>query len=65
MALSSEYLAAIEAHNTALRVYQVACDAYHALKIGDAEFIAAKEIKLAADAAFDAAFAAEENREAR
>ncbi len=59
---SAEYTAAIEAHNVALRVYQVAVTEYRALRMNDADFLAARKVKAAADAVFDEAFAKESER---
>jgi len=56
---SEAYKDAAEAHHNALKAYDVARTAYHAKKIGDAEFLAARDAKVAADRAFDAAYAAE------
>ena len=61
--MSPEYKAAYEAHNAALAAYEAVVSAYRAKKIDDAEFFAAREIKVAADAAFDAAWLAESERE--
>ena len=58
METSNEYRAAIESHNVALRAFQKVRDAYRAMKVGDAEFLAARAAKEVADAAFDVAFAA-------
>jgi hypothetical protein len=57
-----EYLAAYEAHNVALAVYHEVVTAYRSKLIGDAELAAAQADKKAADAAFDAAFLAEQDR---
>lgn len=60
--LSPEYRAALATHDAALQVYQEAVTAYRSRVIGDAEFLAARKVKLAADAAFDAAFDEEQLR---
>jgi len=52
------YQAALDTSNAALKVYQVAVQAYRNRTIGDAEFIAAQDIYRAAEHAFDLAFAA-------
>ncbi len=62
MTNSQEYEAAREAHSAALQAYTEVAEKYSALEVGDDEYLAARKIKDAADAAFDIAFEAEENR---
>jgi len=57
--MSNEYAAAIEAHNAAFAKFAAVRTAYRALKVGDAEFLAAKKEYDAATKAYDAAFAKE------
>jgi len=52
------YQAALDTSNAALKVYQVAVQAYRNRTIGDAEFMAAQDIYRAAEHAFDLAYAA-------
>lgn len=54
--MNAEYEIAYNAHNAALAVYDIALAAYRAGKIGDAEFLAARAVKVEADKAFDVAF---------
>lgn len=63
MTNSIEYNAAIEAHNEAIHVFQAVVDAYRAMEVDDAVYLAAAAVKKEADAAFDVAFEAEQNRE--
>ena len=53
----ANYEVAIETHNAAVAVYNEVLSAYRAMTIGHDEYLAARAIKVAADAAFDAAFA--------
>jgi hypothetical protein len=50
------YEAAIEAHNAALTTFAAIRADYFAGKVSDADFLAARAVKVAADAAFDVAF---------
>lgn len=59
---SAEYTAAIEAHNSALRVYEVALTEYRELRMNDEKFLAARKAKAVADTLFDQAFAKESER---
>ena len=59
---STAYQSALLAHSAALRVYHKVRDGYRAGAVADAEFLAARGIKVIADEAFDAAFIAEQNR---
>lgn len=54
--LSPEYVAALAAHDLALEQFTKARTAYRQLKIGNAEFIAAKRVYEASCVVFDAAF---------
>lgn len=56
---SQVYQDAIEAHNTAQRVYVEVRDAYRGQTIGDDEYLKARAIMVKADDAFDIEFAAE------
>lgn len=58
--ISKEYAAALLASREAAAKYRAACDDYRARRIGDAEFLAAKDLDAKATAAFDAAFAKEQ-----
>lgn len=58
--LSPAYEAALVASNTATTIWMRAQAAYRSMKIGDAEFLAAKAAHDVAQAAFDVAFAAEQ-----
>jgi hypothetical protein len=60
---SEAYETAREVHTVAIRAYNVALAAYRALEINDAEFFAARAIKVAADKAFDVAFEIEVSRQ--
>lgn len=65
MTASAAYIAAYEAHNEALRIYDIARNKFRAIPgiatDGDAlEFAAAQAAKREADALFDAAYAAEQ-----
>jgi hypothetical protein len=57
--MTNEYAIAINAHNTASKIFVCAQNAYRARTIGDAEFIAARKAFAAATEIFDAAFAKE------
>lgn len=61
--MSPEYAAAYTKHNVASEAYRNICAAFQAQKIGYDEFFAARKAFDAATAEFDAAFAAEQNRE--
>lgn len=56
---SPAYEAAYEAHNVAIKKFNVVRDAYRARTVGDAEFLAARVEYEEATKLFDAAFAAE------
>jgi hypothetical protein len=64
MTISTEYAAAIAAHNAAIAKYELVRDAYRAGKVSDAVFLKARKEYDDADADFDAAFAAEDARDA-
>jgi hypothetical protein len=57
--MSKEYAAALEAHNLASKAFNAVRDDYRAGKVGDAEFLAARNAFHAATAIYDAAFTAE------
>ena len=57
---SAEYLAAYDAHNFAIGVFQTEQIAYRAGVIGDADFLAARAVYMGACAAYDAAYAIEQ-----
>jgi hypothetical protein len=59
---SQEYEGAREAHNTAYEAYQERAALWRSGQLSQVEFGRALEAKKAADAAFDAAFAAEQDR---
>jgi hypothetical protein len=59
----NKYDIAYAAHSEASTVFMAAQKAYRARLIGDVEFLQAREVLKAADAAFDAAYAAEAARE--
>jgi hypothetical protein len=61
--LSKEYEAALAAHDAAQVIFQAAIFSYRALKIGDAEFLAARALYAEATAAFDLAFNEEQIRQ--
>lgn len=61
---SPEYLAALETAREASRVFAKAQADYRARRIGDREFLAARAVYDESDRAFDAAFAAEDARDA-
>ena len=65
MSLSTEYTAAIAAHDEAAQFFRAAQAAYRARKTNDAEFLAAKAAFDAATAVFDAAYDAEAARRER
>ena len=54
--LTPEYIAAIDAHNQAMRKYRVAVDAYRAKQLSETEYLAARAERDAAHRAFDAAY---------
>jgi hypothetical protein len=56
---SMEYEAAVNMANAASKAYGVAVAAYRARTIGDAEYLKAHKIYMAAEAEFDVAFAKE------
>ena len=62
--MSPEYRAAIESARAASIKFSAAQHAYRARLIGDTEFLAARAEWLESDKAFDAAYAAEDAREA-
>ena len=57
--MTTEYAAAIAAHNAAFAKFDAVRTAYRARKVGDAEFLAAKKAYEVATKAYDAAFAKE------
>ncbi len=59
---SAAYETAIKIHDRACHVYQAAVSQYRDLVTDDDTFLAARAIKDQADAAFDVAFLAEQNR---
>lgn len=59
-AISAEYAKALEESRAASAIFREAQLAYRSRKIGDAEFLAARKIYDASEAAFDAAYAAED-----
>lgn len=59
--LSKEYELAIKIHDAALRIYQGKVWEYRARTIGDEEYLAARAVKVEADAAFDVAFELEQD----
>jgi len=65
MDASPEYQKACAEHSKALKAYGAAARAYRERKICDAEFLAARAVKVDADKAFDVAYAEEEEREAK
>lgn len=54
--MNDKYQAACDVHKTAAAKFDIARTAYRALKIGDAEFLAAKKEYDAATKAYDVAF---------
>lgn len=62
--MTAEYEQALNAVREATRTFYALRDAYHSLKIGDDEFLAAKAVYDEAEKAFDVAFAKEERLEA-
>lgn len=61
--MSPEYEIALATVRAAQKQFDAIRDAYRTRKIGDAEFLAAREEMAKADAAFDVAFAKEQNNE--
>ena len=59
--MTSKYEAALATVRAAQERFNIVRDAYRARKIGDAEFLAAREEMTKANAAFDIAFAEEAN----
>jgi hypothetical protein len=57
--MSNEYATALAAHNAAFAKFDAVRTAYRALKVGDAEFLAAKNEYDAATKAYDAAYTKE------
>jgi hypothetical protein len=57
--MSNEYAAALAAHNAAFAKFNAVRNAYRALKVGDAEFLAAKKEYDEVTKVYDAAFAKE------
>ena len=57
--MSPEYAAALEASRVAGHKYGLAAKAYRSMKIGDAEFLAARAEYNIAEKAYDAAYAKE------
>jgi hypothetical protein len=55
--MTTEYAAALEASRVAYRKFDAVRNDYRALKVGDAEFLAAKAEYEESEKAFDAAFA--------
>lgn len=53
----AEYLAALNAHNAAIRKFHTVRDQYRAGLVDDAAFIAARKVYDAATAAYDVAYA--------
>lgn len=60
---SPAYLAAYRASGDASRAFALAQAAYRSRRIGDAEYLAARKVHAEAQAAFDVAYLAEQNRE--
>jgi hypothetical protein len=58
-AMSNKYAEAIAAHNAAFAKFDAVRSDYRAMKVGDAEFLAAKKEYDAATAVYDEAFAKE------
>lgn len=61
--LSPGYLAAIEAHNAAQRVFAPIVASYRAGTIGDSRYLEGRALMRAADACFDIAFEREQRGE--
>ena len=59
---SKAYEDASIAHSVALRAYDKVRDGYRAGVVPETEFLAARELREIADAAFTVAFTAEQNR---
>lgn len=57
--MSTEYAAALAAHNAAFAKFDAVRDAYRARTVGDAEFLTARAEYDAATAVYDEAFAKE------
>ena len=57
--MSNEYAAALATHNAAFAKFDAVRTAYRTLKVGDAEFLAAKKEYEAANKAYDAAYTKE------
>jgi len=62
--MTAEYEQALNAVREATRKFYAVRDAYHSLKIGDDEFLAARAEYNEAERVFDAAYAREERLEA-
>lgn len=58
--MTAEYEQALNAVREATRKFYAVRDAYHSLKVGDAEFLAAKAVYNEAEKIFDQAYAKEE-----
>ena len=57
--MTTQYAAALEAHNVAFRAFDVVRTAYRNRQVGDAEFLAARAKYDLATKAYDVAFDAE------
>lgn len=62
--LTPGYIAAIDAHNVAMRAYRSAVEAYRAGTLGEGDYLRARTARDAAHAAFDAAYDLELKRAA-
>lgn len=54
--LIDDYKAALAAHDKAIKAYEIVRDKYRALQIGDAEYLAARELWVEAGKRFDEAY---------